>query len=1834
MLTISIYQHRKVAFIGLCLLAWAFSSAHVFAQDIELYRAKGAISPNLLFILDTSDSMHVPVANTGLSRLENMVDALEFIVKSLTDNNVGLMRFTGNRAPNVPDPYIGTGGSIIFPVTNLDDSLSVVEGENSSGIRRTISIINGPADDAIQLAGANPTIVDSSLLQIGIGGGRLIEQAIITSNGDAVQYSNAASIRNCIRTNGNLQLSKPPANNSNRTCSVRSVNLTGTALGVRFTGIELSSAQAATLQLTVARQATDNEFNGGTLSICAFTPRFNLGEPYTNNNRNKFLISTSSAQAADAKVRLSAGLLLTVNQPTATHCADEQGNTGPLVRLANNRFANEQVVNQVININVTSQLIDIIARSSGNVITAAEVIEFILAWDKTRLTPSTDPDEGLAFYSFDTEPSKAPKLIIERVALPAVPQSVGLRFDELNVPPKANIRSATLRFRAQDTGMGAVDTDGNGFTSSSYINSTGITISIQTATDHYGNNQFGPLPFADNADDAVRGNSRVWDPASVNWTPPISSAVNAENQLLDANVTSLVQKVVNLNGFCEGSAIAFKLDRASTSAANNTIAVKSYESRNLTSDAYPPITLPTELVVEYDTNNISPGTNICRIKRSHLAHARDNGVIDSITNQSLRPGLAMDLGTTTAMGLRFPNTLIHPNVAVDAARLVFKVADPLPQVAGTITANIQGDKTRSMERMSPSGISNSVLAVSLIQNVTGNGSLTIPVRTDMKTGERIYADVTSIVKEIISVNPNQKNLDEDWEYGNSMGFYLDNLNINPTALRTNSLHLQGYNTSFEGLNNNRVGRPLYLEVRVQEPFANEQTKTVRQRILELIANMDTTNRTPSVESLFEAALYWSGEPVFFGGQRGRLNKGMSIARTSHPGTHDGTQDLTCIDSNSARCATDILRPSSGRANVTYQSPINNECHLNSYQIFLSDGLPTENATIGNSPTGQSTSRLDHIANNGYSNLAQTLTGNCANSGGASFARCADSITRHLYTTDLNGSLTNQQKVTTYGVGFNLCTGSTVPARDNNGKDVCCEVANLTNGLCSSPIIPNSVGFMQDLSTEGGGQFVLASSASQLVNALTEILDTITLTQQSFVAPTVSANAFNRLETRDRVYFGLFLPAVTPHWQGNLKKYGLCVAPTRQNNCSLGEIIDRNDVSATIQDRTSADFGQFTMNTHSYWSAGVDGRAVLSGGAQSRVPVWNDNDNIIYTDVSNSGQATNGSSLDAPGFKLDSSNYNNATMQAARNAICTFTQSTIGNTICDNLMLWVLGKDVNDEDGDFNTNEDRYRFADILHSSPVTVTYGRVGTTLNSPIIDKVLVGTNEGLLYFINGESGVTEWSFMPNALMGLQAELYVDGGTEHLYGIDSTPIVDISDVNNDGIINPATDSARVYFSQRRGGNNIWGLDITPPSILTTNSQTTVVPRFLWKITGGSGDFARLGQTWSEPIIANIRTVDANNAAQRSKVLIFGGGYDTDLDKLDASGERNFREEAGDPNIGNAIYVVDVNTGNLVFSISSDSGSDIVVADMKYAIPSNLTVLDSDTDGFDDRIYVGDVGGQIWRVDLGQDVKITGNNREGSTIVGKLADLSTTSNITNERRFFYAPSIVQVQDTQYSNATSGAFDYVVLGSGNRANPLNTSVQDRIYGIRDRHIQPLVDSQPDNLADNYPLRINGSAIGNSIRNSSLVDITTNSLDPSLATTKDALGWYFNLNDTTTPGGEKVLSSVRVIRNIAITTTFTPGTSLGCESISAGMASVYNFNILSAEAALDWDGDGQLGNSDRVQSLGTGIPSAAIPVFTTEGVTLMVGSSGGATNLGKVSDLPKFNTYWYEETNPGY
>jgi type IV pilus assembly protein PilY1 len=1114
------------------------------------------------------------------------------------------------------------------------------------------------------------------------------------------------------------------------------------------------------------------------------------------------------------------------------------------------------------------------------------------------------------------------------------------------------------------------------------------------------------------------------------------------------------------------------------------------------------------------------------------------------------------------VGLRFTDIDIPNAATIISADITFEASGT--SSSGTPTFKIEGELPADGD----ADIFSST-AKDITDRTTTTANVTWPTfNFDSNHEVETTNDISTVVQEIVS--------DSNWASGNSMAFI-----INPSA--------GNKNRPADSRDHNAARGPR-ISITYQAS-GGTGVKTVRQELIEVVNNFPIPDWTPIVEVLHESALYWRGDAANYG----RFRDGLSNTRLSHPATYctaAGSCDAadavgspsygatfpgTCTDANldNSDCKTRRITNA-----PEYISPFSSTltCQSN-YQVLLTDGSANSNNLTS-------------------SGSISYLTSACASSGTnrgtfTSDEKCGVDIVEYMNQNDQSSGLANEQTVTTYTVGFN--TGS------------------------------NATNYLKDLADAGNGEFFEATTAADLVSVFTEILTDVKSDPTSFVAPSLATNAFNRLLSRDEIYFGLFTPDLNTRWLGNLKKYQVCIDST--TGCTLGEILDATGGSA-IDDTTN----KFNTTAKSIWSAAIDGLTTTSGGAGEQLVDYTSTTEgrTIYTETTTGtdpGAApSNPTSLGVADFTLTEATWDSTEMADVRTRACT-TPSTTAGSACEDTMLWLLGKNVISADSDTDTSTNtRWTINDVLHSSPQVITYG--GEDTSSPadgtidvFFDKLVFGTNEGGLRFVNGSTGLEEWTFLPQEFLNNTETLFNNAESDHTYGLDSTVTLRILDNDFDGVIETAAgDFVKIYSAMRRGGNNIYALDV---SANLTSVSDRVAPKFMFRIEGGSGDFTQMGQTWSQPRTATIN-ITIGSTVTATDVLIFGGGYDSGLD----SGFGTTATGSSD-NLGNALFIVDADTGDKILSISgSATGADIEVPDMHFSVPGRITIIDTDNNAVDDRLYFADTGGQVWRVDLADDIKLSGQ-KAGSTVVGRLAAISTDDNVTttnsaDERRFFEPPSVVQVLDNTYSDTDE--YDYVLIGSGNRTNPLGSDVQDRFYGFRDKDIGGMTDLSPvDNIADTYP-----DGTGTPFTHSTLVDVSSSILDTT-AGTKSSDGWYFDFTTTGT-ADEKVLSAPSVIAGNVFFTTFEPDATISSDlcSTNIGGGNAYGFNVLSTNAALDWDGDGDIDLADRKLALGGGIPSDVVPIFTKEGVVGIVGIEGGAAQLGVLSELPRVRTYWYEDS----
>jgi type IV pilus assembly protein PilY1 len=699
----------------------------------------------------------------------------------------------------------------------------------------------------------------------------------------------------------------------------------------------------------------------------------------------------------------------------------------------------------------------------------------------------------------------------------------------------------------------------------------------------------------------------------------------------------------------------------------------------------------------------------------------------------------------------------------------------------------------------------------------------------------------------------------------------------------------------------------------------------------------------------------------------------------------------------------------------------------------------------------------------------------------------------------------------------------------------------------------------------GVPLALDENPDELVATLQEIFRQILSVSTTFVAASVPVNVFNRAEITDNVYIALFQvdAQARPSWVGNVKKLRLAGA----NDASAdGVLVDSTGTPAVAAD------GRIRFDALTDWTIGAalppadedagevtgrDGRVVARGGAGQRIPGM----------LLGSPQEANG--LGGRTIYYDRTSTTlapfNADPLTAATLLPDFNVATA--TEAAQLIAFARGLDIDDLDGDGERNEARdWIFGDALHSRPLPINYGAVGSYVNpnNPAI-YIAVASNDGMLRMIrntraNGaQSGEEVWAFAPRATLEAQKVLRANGtGMKHPYTIDGAPVAFIQDRNQDGsIVSSDGDRVYLYVGMRRGGKAYYAFDVTDPES----------PDLMWTIDK-SGDFAELGYTFSNPRVGLI-----NTPTGPLPVVMFAGGYDLNKDTRGAVGT--------DDTEGKAIYVVNAETGQLVWKAvgGSGSGSSTVFkqALLKDSIPSTLAVADTDGDGFTDRIVVGDTGGNVWRAD------IHGPN----TSTWKLSLLAAlgrhgtgASGIASDRRFFHRPDLVPSKDG------NGMFDAVVIGSGNRPNPLDMGgvTTNFTFMIKDRHTAP------------------GSGANDNIQLSQLGDVTSNCLQSSSPCTVDlSKGWRLMLTEP----GEKVLATPLTITGKTFFTTYLPqgGSAATACTPSEGGGRLYAVSLQDATAVINYDtSDDDASNPDApstradrsVELQSMGIPAEVVSV----------------------------------------
>jgi type IV pilus assembly protein PilY1 len=547
---------------------------------------------------------------------------------------------------------------------------------------------------------------------------------------------------------------------------------------------------------------------------------------------------------------------------------------------------------------------------------------------------------------------------------------------------------------------------------------------------------------------------------------------------------------------------------------------------------------------------------------------------------------------------------------------------------------------------------------------------------------------------------------------------------------------------------------------------------------------------------------------------------------------------------------------------------------------------------------------------------------------------------------------------------------------------------------------------------------------------------------------------------------------------------------------------------------------------SFWSTGADGGEVEKGGVgeilQKRTTSRN-----IYTYLGTNVDLTDSSNA----FTLANSAITpgllglEATDTANRNKVINF----------------IHGLDAYDENGNGDLSEKReWVLGAFIHSRPFVLHYDDVNSV--------IFAGANDGMFHAFDDASGSELWAFIPPSLLPNLKNL--DGEIIEFF-VDGSPKVYIERDSEDNLL-----KAILIFGLRRGGDRYIALDVT----------NRLSPQLLWEISPFTPGYEELGQSWSAPQLGKIQC-----GANQKWVAFIGGGYDENQDNLPVT--------VNDTK-GRGIYVVDISTGGLIWSYSYAKNPQ-----MKYCIPSDIARVDTDGNGMIDRLYVGDIGGRIWRFDI-RDPDV--NKWTAKNI------FESNPGTGDQRKIFYPPDVTLEKD-------GGNYEMVFFGTGDREHPKsanieNFNIENRLYAVKDKNPTTtltetdLGDVTLDLLQDPNTSEADKTAIMNSLNAKN--------------------GWFIVLDENQ---GEKSLSSPVVFFGVVYYTTFTP--SSGSESdpcfVGEGTGRMYALKYKTGNAVFNLDGslDGKVTRSDRAAFIGTGIPSGVIITFIGGTATAYVGVGGG-------------------------
>ncbi|WP_171406304.1 pilus assembly protein [Acinetobacter cumulans] len=736
--------------------------------------------------------------------------------------------------------------------------------------------------------------------------------------------------------------------------------------------------------------------------------------------------------------------------------------------------------------------------------------------------------------------------------------------------------------------------------------------------------------------------------------------------------------------------------------------------------------------------------------------------------------------------------------------------------------------------------------------------------------------------------------------------------------------------------------------------------------------------------------------------------------------------------------------------------------------------------------------------------------------------------------------------------------------------------------------------------KGRGGWYSANSKADIVSSVDNFVNSIKVPIPAITTGTsaIPQDVLNTSVIQPYAYFPQFQPKPSDDfraWTGNLKKY----------NVSGGILKDKNNVALF------GNAGVLNPANEDLWTPNYDANTTLTANQQSLKALGGllSRLNLQKTDSSLNRKVftSNGTTLTAVnedyikedpinrGYYLGLLGYD-ITAEQVQRLTSNFDLSQLPQT----------------------TSELR-QIGAVMHSTPVLLTQsGKVSyvaaqaaqaaTTTTAAVAardaymdttnrdDYILFGTTQGVLHVVKaGKSdeittvgntaGQEVFAFVPQEMLATQGKAFLDppqtvdatntssNGMNHLYyGVDGAWTA-----HTEYVYNTADETFKVYDSDtkfgkqwvygglRMGGRSYYALDLTNMDLPTVkfriNPVNSSVDGFATPSspaeTARYANLAKMGQSWSKPTIANVQW-----KGKRRLVMFVGGGYDPGYETF------NYNQTNG---MGAGVYMFDANTGEFLWSTydavktPATTGTTLIGDGdyLKYSVVSQIKGVDRDGDGDVDHLYFGDLGGQVFRVDLNSTHGATDTVANYASQITRIYNGHVDGGVSP--RFYEMPAFTVYQ------GTGGLFAVISIGSGNRSTPLlgkqvngayivngettalnTTLTDDAIYNIYDTVVTTKTPATA--TLGTSPTRTNLFAITDS--NRELNAITAVQTTPAnLAANKETSnykGWYYAFTSSTGRKAiEKVQGDLIAIDNDLYVSTFNAEGTDSTASCGAGI-----------------------------------------------------------------------------------